>query len=320
MNKNQIDNFQPLIYAIVAVFNNIEDCKIMVDGFFSQNYLNKHLVVVNNGNSENAFQFLTQYKSSTIIHIEENKGWAVANNIGIEFSINNKAEYVLLLNDDVVFENCNLLNELIANISANKTSDYINSIVIKESDFNKIIETSGYNIFNKSKYPIIKQKEKFTSNEILNFCDFTSGAFMLIPANIIKQVGLFDTNLFCYAEDKDFCFRAWQKDFPSVVYNNLFINHKGSASSREQLSFKTYYFWRNFFYFLHKHKSEISHYAYFKRKKIRHWLKQFIIILKNNYPYNTDSKGKMCKALFLAAHHGLITHKVGKYWKIKNKI
>lgn len=319
MNKNQTDNFQPLIYAIVAVFNNIEDCKIMINGFLSQNYSNKQLIIVNNGNPENIFRHLADNKYVSIIHFTENKGWAIANNAGIELAIENNADYVLLLNDDLVFENNNLLKDLIENISINYTSDFINSIVIKENMYDKNTEIIGHNVFNKSKYPFIKQKEKFLSNETYIYSDYISGAFMLIPVNIVKQIGLFDVNLFCYAEDKDFCFRAWQKEIPSVVYKNLSIYHKGSTSSQKELSFKTYYFWRNFFYFLLKHKANIEYFNYFKRKKTLQWLKQFIIIIKNTYKNNTDSKFKMCQALFLAAYHGLITHKVGEYWKLKNK-
>lgn len=319
MNKNRTDNFQPIIYAIVAVFNNIEDSKVMIDGFFAQSYSNKQLIVINNGNPETTFHFLKNNKDISIIHFTENKGWAIANNTGIELAIENNADYILLLNDDLVFENNNLLKEFIESISINNTSKYINSIVIKENTYNKNIEIIGHNVFNNSKYHFIKQKEKFTNNETYIYCDFTSGAFMLIPTNIFNQIGFFDTNLFCYAEDKDFCFRAWQKDIPSVVYKIFSIYHKGSASTQKELSFKTYYIWRNFFYFLLKHKANIEHFNYFKRKKILHWLKQFLIFIKNTYKNNTDSKCKMYKALFLAAYHGLLTHKTGEYWKLKNR-
>lgn len=319
MNKNQNDIFHPLIYAIVAVYNNIEDCKVMIDGFFAQNYSNKRLIVVNNGNPENIFYYLANNNDVSIIHFTENKGWAIANNAGIGLAIESNADYVLLLNDDLVFENNNLLKDFIESVSINKTSEYINSIVIKENTYNKNIEIIGHSVFNNSKYPFIKQKEKYASNETFIYCDYTSGAFMLIPVNIVKIIGDFDANLFCYSEDKDFCFRAWQKDIPSVVYKNLNIYHKGSASSQKELSFKTYYIWRNFFYFLLKHKANIEHFNYFKRKKTLQWFKQFIIIIKNTYKNNIDSKYKMSKALFLAAYHGLITHKTGEYWKLKYK-
>lgn len=67
----------------------------------------KHIVIVDNGSSNDSFQILSGKfignKEVTVLRTHRNYGFAKGNNIGIRYAkMVLKAEYVMLLNSDIV--------------------------------------------------------------------------------------------------------------------------------------------------------------------------------------------------------------------------
>lgn len=63
-----------------------------------------------------------------------------------------------------------------------------------------------------------------------------SGACMLIPAEIYRQLGGFSSHYFMYGEDMDMCYRLRQAGLEVVHVPDAEVVHHGSASSSQQVT------------------------------------------------------------------------------------
>jgi GT2 family glycosyltransferase len=83
--------------------------------------------------------------------------------------------------------------------------------------------------------------------------DSVVGAFMLIRAEALAQVGLMDERFFMYAEDLDFCYRAKQRGW-QVWYNaDVTVLHYKGRSSQQRSTFANLHFYRTMRLFHDKH-------------------------------------------------------------------
>ena len=118
----------PLVYIILLNYNNYQDT---IECFESLNYItyqNYNIVIVDNNSPNNSMinllkymeekeQKYIYYKSKeealssttnnsfiTLIQSRHNGGYGYGNNIGIKYALNNKADYVLILNNDTIVD------------------------------------------------------------------------------------------------------------------------------------------------------------------------------------------------------------------------
>ena len=90
----------------------------------------------------------------------------------------------------------------------------------------------------------LKSKKSHTVNQII-IPDFLSGCCMLIPAHVIRQIGLFNEQYFAYWEDTEFSFRAKTAGFQLAVLPTSVIWHKHSQSTALNPGKKQYLLIRN---------------------------------------------------------------------------
>jgi GT2 family glycosyltransferase len=60
--------------------------------------------------------------------------------------------------------------------------------------------------------------------------DTVSGAFMLMPADVVRAVGGFDQQFFMYAEDIDLCMRFARAGWRVVYWPGATVVHAGGGS------------------------------------------------------------------------------------------
>ena len=96
------------------------------------------------------------------------------------------------------------------------------------------------------------------SPDLTHEVDSVVGAFMLIRAEALKQVGLLDERFFMYAEDLDLCYRIKQRGW-KVWYNSaVTVLHYKGQSSRQRSKFANIHFYRTMRLFHDKHFKEQS--------------------------------------------------------------
>ena len=93
------------IAVILVNYNGLEDTRECIDSIIHNNIRDVSIVVVDNASIRNETEILKkEYKDIKTIRSEINGGFSFGNNLGIKWAIDNKYNYILLLNNDTVID------------------------------------------------------------------------------------------------------------------------------------------------------------------------------------------------------------------------
>jgi GT2 family glycosyltransferase len=208
--------------------------------------LNLSIFIVDNASQLSEVEYLKSIDSTlytNIYYLPENIGFAAGNNYIIKRHLDEYDRFLLINNDTLVdIDSFPLFFEF-----SKKNENAIVGAMIVNMDDKKTIQTAGgtlnlYVMQNK-----LKLMDQSLSNNISEFSvvDYVSGACMLIPANIIKQIGYISEDYFLYYEETDYCFLARKNGFKILNYNKAIVYHENGLSTNKLGSIKNYYIIRN---------------------------------------------------------------------------
>ena len=105
----------PSVYIIILNWNGYNDTLECISSVDKIDYKNHKVILIDNGSDTNEIDnILIHFPNIKIIKSKENLGFSGGNNLGIEHSIKEGAEYLLLLNNDTIVEP-DFLNFLVEN-------------------------------------------------------------------------------------------------------------------------------------------------------------------------------------------------------------
>ena len=146
----------PKISVILPIYNSekyLEDCLVSIIG---QSFSDIEIICINDGSTDNTYQIIDKYANSDsrfIVVNQENKGAAVARNIGLELA---KGEYVIILDSDDYFDKYML--EEFYNLAQKTKSDIVVSNSFSEDG-----------ITGEKKIPKHHLKKQLLSENIFNY-------------------------------------------------------------------------------------------------------------------------------------------------------
>ena len=245
------NNWKDTIECLESIYKNIVHGRfqiILVDNGSKQEDVCKLRDWINkNGIRKKGFSF---NKELIFLPSSENLGFAGGNNIGIRRAIEEGADYIWILNNDIVVDKDALwssviLNEVYSKLYKKKKIGIISSKIYCYKDRDKV-QFDGKNPNYKGKKD---EKEK-------NPCaiDFAPGCALLVRKEVFEEIGLLNEEYFLYYEDNDFCKRARDAEW-IILYNpDSKVYHKGGASIGQWLgsSLSAYYATRNLLYYYGK--------------------------------------------------------------------
>lgn len=219
-----------------------------------------HTIVVDN-KSVQPFAAKDNYKDVNleIINSEENLGFSKAHNLAIKLALDNKADYILILNNDTELDK-DFLVELLKPF---KHDEKIGVTVPKiyfykgfefhkerytESEKGKVIWYAGgitdwQNVIGSHKGVDEVDKGQFSRAEET---DFATGCCMLVKAEVFKKLGLLNKSYFLYYEDSDFSQKVKKEKYKILFVPNSVIWHKNAGSTGGSGSeLQDYYITRN---------------------------------------------------------------------------
>ena len=226
---------------IIVTYNSEKEIINCINSLLPQMLdLNSEIVIIDNNSMDNTISLLNEieYKIISVIKNSTNVGYTIANNQGI-----NKAtgEYLFFLNPDTLVPN-GVINNLLNKIQEDKNCG---AIAPQLRYPNGRIQNSCRRFPRKRDilYESIGLSKLFKNSKEFNYwkmgdfdhkntcmADQPAGAALLIPKNIIEEIGLLDEQFPMFFSDVDICKRIWDAGY-NVQYNtNSFITHKGGAS------------------------------------------------------------------------------------------
>lgn len=233
------------VYVVVLNWNGKDLIGACIDSLLDQTQ-GHTIVVVDNGSSDGSVEFLDNKYSSKIELIKEktNHGFAGGVNIGTNYAIKNKADFVALLNNDAAADK-RWLENLVNVFSVHDKVGIVTGKLLRE-DKNHIDSTGDfYSIWG---MPFPRGRNQIDSGQFNKTEEVfgASGGASLYRVKMLEEIGLFDEKFFAYYEDVDISFRARLADWKILFNPDAVAYHKVSAtSSKMHSSFTRYHSVKN---------------------------------------------------------------------------
>ena len=249
-------NSEPKIGLVTVLYNSIEVLEDFFQSLGNQSYKNFILYVIDNSPNDEvineAMRLSDKFSiNSVFINNNANLGVAKGNNQGIQESLKNDCDYVLLLNNDIEFSK-NTIKDLVDYTVTNDESIIVPKIHYHNTN---IIWTAGGCISKlKGTSPHRGELEVDVGQyENIEYVNYAPTCFMMINKKVFEKVGLMDEKYFVYYDDSDFIYRTNENGYKIVYFPKAVVGHKVSVSTGGSESlFFIYYVTRNRIYFIRK--------------------------------------------------------------------
>ena len=251
------------VFVSIINFNGRNNTFVCLDSIKKINASNFKLnvVVIDNGSKEklNLTQDYLGNIPLKIILKEKNLGFSGGHNAGINYALSKNADYVLILNNDVIVDP-NLIFELLKVLDKSDRYAVASPKIYfaqgfeyhqnkyKESEKGKVIWYAGgqmdfKNVIAKHRGVDEVDRGQYQKTEET---DFATGACFLIKKEVIEKVGFFDDKYFLYYEDSDLSQRIKEKGYNILYAPNAVLWHRNAeAAGGPGSSLQDYYISRN---------------------------------------------------------------------------
>ncbi|MFQ5650472.1 MAG: glycosyltransferase family 2 protein [bacterium] len=249
----------PQVAIIILNWNGLRILRDCLESLASIRYPEYTIVVVDNNSDDGSQEYLTtNYPDLKLICNSSNLGFPAGNNVGIEWAIENGYEYVLLLNYDTSVEP-DFLDKLV-DVAQSQPEVGVIGPCIKYFSHPKHIWSLGGYIDSRTHRPFhLSSKDDSEAHGCGRYIEteWVSGCAMLVRVDLIKKIGLLDSDYFFGSEDADWCIRARRIDSKVVVVPDAVVYHKTAISRfRGKYTFLHHYYdMRNLLIFIEKHYS-----------------------------------------------------------------
>ncbi|EOB1207373.1 glycosyltransferase family 2 protein [Photobacterium damselae] len=251
----------PKIGLVTVLYNT----PIVLNDFFLslsiQDYTNFHLYIVDNSSNSESLELskilAEKYNipCSFINNEGNNVGVAAGNNQGARLAIQDQCDYILFINNDLLFESSSLFSNLIE-YSLEQNSEVLSPLILNYPA-KKIWYAGGEIDELRAIAPHYHIDEEY-SPEKIKATEYTYAptCFLLVTKRVWNLVGEMDEKYFAYYDDTDFIYRIInEKIFINLVKSETIYHKVGSSTGGDISFFGLYHLTRNRIYFIRKNLS-----------------------------------------------------------------
>lgn len=216
------------------------------------------IMVVDNGSSDRTLELLMwDYPGINLICLPVNTGFAGGNNVGMKAALQKGCDAVFLLNVDTIIDE-EFIHPCLKVLEDHPDIGVVGPVVI-EAYLDNVIQCEGGRIHAiRANFPYRNRGRRFVRREEIVDVDYVLGAAMMIRRQVIERIGYLDEDYFpAYVEEADFCYRARQAGYRSVIHRGSAIRHIGAQSSGGRLKANNRLAAHRF-YFAIKHSGPVS--------------------------------------------------------------
>ena len=243
-------------YFLLQLLESLERSKTTFD---------REVIVVDNASTDGSMQLVSdRFPQIITINNKENVGFSKANNQGIRIS---RGKYVLLLNPDTIVQE-DTLESAVRFMEEHPEAGALGCRMIDGAG-NYLPESKRslptpvvafYKAFGfASLFPTSKKFNAYYLGHLpedqIHEVEVLTGAFMLMPREVLDQVGLLDEQFFMYGEDIDLSYRIFAAGYKIYYFPRTSIIHfKGESTRKDSLTYIRN-FYRAMIVFARKHYS-----------------------------------------------------------------
>lgn len=232
----------PRLAAVVLSWNGREETLVCLRSLAGVSYEPFDVVVVDNDSADgSADAVAAEFPDVELVRSERNLGYAGGMNLGAERALARGADYVLLLNNDTVVD-ADAPGALVAEAERRPGAAALCPVVYF-AEPPDLVWYAGARLDPRRGYQGKHLRDvPLAVRETERVC----GAALLLPSRAIAELGLFDEELFAYAEDADWSLRAREAGRELLVVPAARVwHHVSSATGGEGSAGALYYSVRN---------------------------------------------------------------------------
>ena len=233
---------QPTVAVIVLTMNSARHVDECLGALLRSTWPNLAIRVVDNGSTDETRELIQAFQPRVrLLPLDKNLGFAAGNNRGMEAALAAGADFVLLLNDDTRMEpDC--IAAMLAVFASDPDRIGMVSPVIAAYDQPARTYVGGR--IDPATWGAAEIERPAAGLPPCVDVEYASGCALLIPAAVIRRIGMLDEKLFMYFEDADWCLRCRKAGKRVVVATRGTVLHKGSGGSSGSKSPNAYYYYQ----------------------------------------------------------------------------
>lgn len=225
----------PLVYVVILNWDGWHDTIKCIESLKRVIYPNFIPIVVDNASTNDSVERIKKvFPDLELFEMETNTGFSGGNNFGIQYALNNGADYVLLLNNDVIVDPL-FLSTMVNEMEKDENTGALNPKIyyLNDSRGNVFWSTGGKtNLWLASSSSRGQGQTDSGQFDEPTEVDFGTGCCLLISREALGKVGLLDDNYFAYYEDADWSYRLRQNGLKVKYTPKAKIWHAVQASSK----------------------------------------------------------------------------------------
>lgn len=223
----------PKIIVIIVSYNGEKWLYECIRSIINNNYAHYQIVVVDNDSQDATVSIIREnFREVILLNQKRNLGFGRGANVGIQYAMSQKADYILLLNQDIKLEE-NCIEDMIAVCDQNREIGIASPLQMNYDGSQ--IDPHFKRLYNfKSDIKDTNEVVYKDSFEV----DTVIGASMLFRTTVIETIGGFDPIYFLYHEEGDLCRRAKYHGFQIHIIPKAVVYHKHIQLSPKEMTFR----------------------------------------------------------------------------------
>ena len=232
------------MYIIVPVHNRFQYTKRFLESLYCQTDRSFKVIIVDDGSTDGtAKNIQLLYPDIKILSGDGNLWWTASINLGIKYALSKNPKYILTLNNDTIVPSDFI--EKMKYWAKIKPEAILGSLAVNVTTGEVVFAGEAIN-WKFAKFDNYLDNLDPDSYQGLREVTHLPGRGMLIPVDVINNIGLFDEkNLPHYGADYDFSLRA--ANYGYDIYCNYdsklltYPDESGSVYLRNRKNIKNYY-------------------------------------------------------------------------------
>jgi GT2 family glycosyltransferase len=221
------------VVIIILNWNGGADTVACLESLAAADLQGASVLVVDNGSRDGSIaEVRARFPEQRILALPENRGYAGGNNAGMQAALDEGAAGVLLLNNDTRVAP-DFLGPLLRAMADSPRSGAVASAIFR-LDRPELLDVAYLDVHLHERFPVQLRGVNSLASEGFDRrleVGAVPGCSLLLRAETLREVGLFDEAYFAYHEDVDWCLRARAAGWGIFFEPFSRVFHRGSGST-----------------------------------------------------------------------------------------
>lgn len=206
----------PSVYVLMLNYNGGEHLEYSLPSVLETEYSHCQVVLIDNGSSDGSVAFTREHHPQVkIIENRRNLGWAAGNNVGIRYALEQGADYVVLLNNDMRVDP-RWLTYAVAVAEADPLIAFVGFDTVGE-----------YHVLADPDRAQFRERQLAWQRLTVAKTEHIAGCALFVRTSVFQDIGFIDERFFAYGEEDDLQKRARRAGYRSVRINIPLWHYNG---------------------------------------------------------------------------------------------